>query len=171
MIQMRQKVQKKLFIAVSLTLFALIFSGKLCAQDSTLLKRPSHKSPTGALLRSMVVPAWGQLYNASYIKAGIIGSLESFLIYQTIYYFRKTSRYEDLYTNDTTASRYSLFLQYDKYRDLRNQHIWFLGITVFFSMFDAYVDAHLKNFNVDLTPDFDEQSQDLTLWLNVSFRY
>jgi hypothetical protein len=169
---MRQKVRKKLYFTILSLILVVLFSVKgLEAQDSTLLRRHSHKSPTGALLRSLVVPAWGQMYNGSYIKAGIIGSLESFLIYQTVYYFRRTSRYEDLYTSDTTSSRYSLFLQYDRYRDLRNQHIWFLGITVFFSMFDAYVDAHLKNFDVDLTPDFDEQSQDLTLWLNFKFRY
>ncbi len=168
---MSQKGQKKLYAAIIIILIIVFSAEGLQAQDSTLLRRRSHKSPTGALLRSMVVPGWGQFYNGSYIKAGIIGSLESFLIYQTVYYFRRTSRYEDLYTNDSTNARSSLYQQYDRYRDLRNQHIWFLGITVFFSMFDAYVDAHLKNFNVDLTPDFDEQSQDMTLWLNVSYKY
>lgn len=171
MLQMWQKVQKKLYITILSALIVLFSVQELDAQDSTVLRRPGYKSPSGALLRSLAVPAWGQLYNGSYIKAGIIGSLESFLIYQTVYYFRRTSRYEDLYTNDTTAARYYLFQQYDRYRDLRNQHIWLLGITVFFSMFDAYVDAHLKNFSVDLTPDFDGQNQDLTLWLNVTFRY
>jgi hypothetical protein len=168
---MSQKVRKKPSMAALFILIVLFCAQGIKAQDSTLLSRPGYKSPTGALLRSAFVPGWGQFYNGSYIKAGIIGSLESFLIYQTVYYFRRTSRYEDLYTHDSTGARYSLYQQYDRYRDLRNQHIWFLGITIFFSMFDAYVDAHLKNFNVDLTPDFDEQNQNLTLWLNFSFRY
>lgn len=125
-------------------------------------------SPTGALLRSVAVPGWGQFYNQSYIKTAVIGGLESFLIYQVVYYWKRASKYEDLYVNDTTASKSEKFIQFDKYRDLRNQHLWFLGITMFYSMFDAYVDAHLKNFNIDLTPEFDARREDLTVWLTLS---
>ncbi len=167
-----KKISKKYLIVVLLGILILTSSVSLSAQDSVVIEKRKKHSPTGALLRSLVVPGWGQLYNDKYIKAGIIAGLETFLIYQTAYYWERTSTYEDLYTSDTNdVSRYDKFLQYDRYRDLRNQHIWFLGITVFYSIFDAYVDAHLKNFDVDITPDFDDDRQDLTLWLNISINY
>ncbi|NIR65937.1 MAG: hypothetical protein GWN61_17055 [candidate division Zixibacteria bacterium] len=166
------KKSKNMAIILLLTGIIMASSVSLSAQDSLVIEKRKSHSPTGALLRSLVIPGWGQLYNDKYIKAGLIAGLESFLIYQTAYYWDKTSTYEDLYTSDTNSvTRLDKFLQYDRYRDLRNQHIWFLGITVVFSIFDAYVDAHLKNFDVDITPDFDENRQDLTLWLNLSLHY
>ncbi|MBD3218985.1 MAG: hypothetical protein GF310_11975 [candidate division Zixibacteria bacterium] len=167
-----KKISKKYLIAVLLGILILTSSVSLSAQDSVVIEKRKNHSPTGALLRSLAVPGWGQLYNDKYIKAGIIAGLETFLIYQTAYYWERSSTYEDLYTADTNdVSRNNKFLQYDRYRDLRNQHIWLLGITVFYSIFDAYVDAHLKNFDVDITPDFDDERQDLTLWLNISINY
>jgi hypothetical protein len=167
-----RKKSKNMAIIFLLTGIIMASSVSLFAQDSLVIEKRKSHSPTGALLRSLVIPGWGQLYNDKYIKAGLIAGLESFLIYQTAYYWDKASTYEDLYTSDTNSvTRFDKFLQYDRYRDLRNQHIWFLGITVVFSIFDAYVDAHLKNFDVDITPDFDENRQDLTLWLKLSLHY
>jgi hypothetical protein len=167
-----KKISKKYLIALLFGILILTSSVSLSAQDSVIIEKRKKHSPTGALLRSLAVPGWGQLYNDRYIKAGIIAGLETFLIYQTAYYWERTSTYEDLYTSDTNdISRNNKFLQYDRYRDLRNQHIWLLGITVFYSIFDAYVDAHLKNFDVDITPDFDDERQDLTLWLSISINY
>jgi len=159
-------------IASIIIMLIAVQTGFVMAEDDLAKSELSKKfSPTGALLRSVAVPGWGQFYNQSYIKAAIIGSLESFLIYQTVYYWKRTSKYEDLYINDSTETRADKFLQFDRYRDLRNQHLWFLGITVFYSMFDAYVDAHLKNFKVDLTPDFDASNESLTLWLTLGYQY
>jgi len=143
----------------------------LDASDPESGKVSRKYSPTGALLRSMALPAWGQIYTRSYIKAGIIGSLEVFLIYQTSYYWSKTSKYKDLYLAEPIETRSLKFQQYDRYKDLRNQHIWFLGITIFYSMFDAYVDAHLKNFNIDLTPDFDSENHAPSLHLSLTYHF
>ena len=122
-------------------------------------------------MRSAVLPGWGQLYNKKYIKAAIIGLGESILIYQTAWHWDKTSEYRKLYLNDTSDMRINHYYQFDRYRDLRNQYIWFLGLTIFYSMFDAYVDAHLRNFDIDLTPDFNQEGENLTLWLRLSYRY
>ena len=70
-----------------------------------------------------------------------------------------------------TETRASKYIQFDRYRDLRNQHLWFLGITIFYSMFDAYVDAHLKNFKIDLTPDFDSSGEDVAMWLTLKYQF
>jgi len=151
----------------------LVIGRPLAAEDQTVVKETVKKhSPTGALLRSAAIPGWGQFYNKKYIKAAIIGGIESVLIYQTAYYWSRTSKYEGLYQGDTsTVTRIEKYNNYDRYRDLRNQHIWLLGITVFYSMFDAYVDAHLNNFDIDLTPEFEPSRQNLTLWLTLGLRY
>ncbi len=161
-----------LILTVILIVTIAFATGHLNAQDNSPAEGGNSHSPTGALLRSMAVPGWGQLYNGKYVKAAIIGIGESLLIYQTAYYWRRSDKYQDLYLNeDDPELRLSKFQQFDRYRDLRNQHIWFLGITVFYSMFDAYVDAHLKNIDVDLSPGFDDQSDELTLWLSITYRY
>jgi hypothetical protein len=166
--------KKRFKLAYFTLVLALVFAiSPLSAQenaDSTEAK--NRKSPTGALLRSLALPGWGQLYNQKYLKAGIIGIGESLLIYQTVYYYGRTNTYRDLYQNETdTELRQQYFNQFDSYRDLRNQHIWFLAITVFYSMFDAYVDAHLAGFDIDLTPTLDEQTHNTTLWLKLNYRY
>jgi hypothetical protein len=42
------------------------------------------------------------------------------------------------------ASEFSL---YEKSRDSRNLKMWLLAATIFYSMFDAYVDAQLADFD------------------------
>lgn len=164
-------MRKTVLIIILLTLF-FVLSATLDAQESLLKKKQDNPSPTGALLRSLAVPGWGQFYNGKYVKAAVIGIGESLLIYQTVYYWKRSDKYQDLYLNeDDSDLRQSKFQQFDRYRDLRNQHIWFLGIAVFYSMFDAYVDAHLKNIDVDLAPDFDSQTGEVTMWLGITYRY
>lgn len=167
-------VKKRIQLAYFTLFLMLIFAtGQLSAQekaDSTEAKKG--KSPTGALLRSLAFPGWGQLYNQKYLKAAIIGTGESLLIYQTVYYYGRTDKYRDRYQNETdTELRQQYFEQFDSYRDRRNQHIWFLAITIFYSMFDAYVDAHLAGFDIDLTPTLDEKTNNTTLWLKLNYRY
>jgi hypothetical protein len=166
-----KNAKKPFFLAIALVI--LLGFSPVAAEDTPAEKEKPKHSPTGALLRSAAFPGWGQLYNKKYIKAAIIGVGESVLIYQTAWYWNKTSTYKDLYINAEagTEARRDYFYQFDRYRDLRNQYIWFLGLTVFYSMFDAYVDAHLKNFDIDLTPDFDPERENLTLWLKVGFKY
>lgn len=158
---------------MAITLIILVGYIPLKAENETAERDKLKHSPTGALLRSAAFPGWGQLYNKKYIKAAIIGVGESILIYQTAWYWDKTSKYKDIYLNAETDSdlRREYFYKFDSHRDLRNQYIWFLGLTVFYSMFDAYVDAHLKNFDVDLTPDFDPERENLTLWFKVGLKY
>lgn len=163
--------KKPFFLAIVLIL--MLGFGPLAAENRLAEQTKHRHSPSGALLRSAALPGWGQLYNKKYIKAIIIGGGESILIYQTAWHWHKTSKYKDLYLKaevDSDARR-DYFYKFDSYRDLRNQYIWFLGLTIFYSMFDAYVDAHLRNFDIDLTPDFDPEQENLTLWLKVGIKY
>jgi len=130
------------------------------------------KSPTGAMLRSMAIPGWGQLYNRQYLKALVIAGGETFFIVQAIRYWDLS---EDAYNAFSGQEDYylrSLYYQdYDFYQDRRNLYLWLSGVSIFLSMVDAYVDAHLHNFDVDITPPFDESATNDTYGIYVSFRF
>jgi hypothetical protein len=107
------------------------------------------QSPTVALFKSLLIPGWGQLSNRQYIKAGIAVGLETTLIGAVIHHARKASDAKKAYENppDTAvATAFLLYKRYDDAREKRNLYSWFAGAAIFWSMFDAYVDAHLAKF-------------------------
>lgn len=113
-------------------------------------------SPSMTMLKSVVVPGWGQISNGKYIKAGLIIVVESYFIYRAVDYAGLASDWRKKWKAEPDSSYLNTiyFNQYADYRDTRNSFIWYTLITAFFSMIDAYVDAHLKNFPDDIpTPD------------------
>lgn len=156
--------------------FLLLFCIQAAAQqspDSLSIKEreklKERKAPMGALLRSVAVPGWGQFYNGKYIKATIICAAESYFIYRAAYWWDKTEDQYGLIQNLPVDERPPAFSTYDSYRGKRNDFLWLVGVTVFVSMFDAYVDAHLSGFNVDLTPDFESKKPEVSLKLCYHF--
>ncbi|MFZ5980563.1 MAG: DUF5683 domain-containing protein [Candidatus Zixiibacteriota bacterium] len=121
------------------------------------------QNPTRALFKSMLLPGWGQLGNRRYVKAGVIIALESWLIGSAVYYGIEAADYNDKYKQALElADKRFYYSLYEENRSSRNKYTWFAAITVFVSMFDAYVDAHLSGspFNdnnhrlkVDIVPD------------------
>ncbi len=119
-----------------------------------------HKhSPTLTLFKSVAFPGWGQFSNGKYIKAGLIFAVESYFIYKAVYYGGKASDWKEKWKSAPESQKYLYFNQYADYRDTRNSFLWYTGLTVFLSMFDAYVDAHLANFPKDI-PASDNVSLD-----------
>jgi hypothetical protein len=109
---------------------------------------PKGPNPTGALLRSAFVPGLGQYYNGKYIKGTIIALGESYLIYGIYENWRASNRYEKNFKSASDPAIKSR--EFDKFEDAidrRNLRMWILAAAVFYSMFDAYVDAHLADFN------------------------
>ena len=108
--------------------------------DSVQIRNP--KNPTGAMLRSLAFPGWGQLYNGKWIKAGLVFMGETGLVINALYW-------------DHQAEKATNSWDRDFYRDNRNLSFWWLAAVVLLSMGDAYVDAHLSDFDVstDLSTD------------------
>ncbi len=113
------------------------------------------KSPWGAVLRSAVVPGFGQYYNESYWKIPVF---LGFFGYYTAGWIRNNDNYKtykDLYTqsiNEGSAnSRYKTLR--DFYVDQRDRFAIYIAITYFLNLVDAYVDAHLFDFNVEEDPN------------------
>jgi hypothetical protein len=113
------------------------------------------QNPTVALFKSVVVPGWGQLGNRRYFKAALFAGLETWFIFSAVNYGREASDFRRRYEEaETTTLRNQYYQLYDDRRDKRNQFLWFTGLTIFISMFDAYVDAHLSG-----SPDHPHQNR------------
>jgi hypothetical protein len=140
-------MKSKVFIT-SITLALVIqFSGVSYGQQSDTL-HTRKVNPTGALFRSAIVPGWGQYYNRKYIKSAIFAGGEGYLIYGIAKYWREARHHRSNFEQSTDRSYQTIeFLKYSNARDMRNLRLWILAASIFYSMFDAYVDAQLSDFN------------------------
>ncbi|MBN1448264.1 MAG: hypothetical protein JXA28_10075 [Bacteroidetes bacterium] len=110
------------------------------------------KSPLGAVLRSAVLPGWGQFYNESYWKVPIVLGISGWMIYGIISehqnFLDYRDRYEATITEDNPAGDLRLKRFREFYRDNRDTYGWWLLVTYLLQIADAYVDAALFSFDV-----------------------
>jgi len=107
------------------------------AADSTAEKAWT-PSPASAAFRSLILPGWGQAYVGRPLKAVIYGGIEQTLIF-TIYRKHRLYKYYDRREEGNVASAH---------KEDRNRLSWYLTGAIIMSMMDAFVDAHLYNFDV-----------------------
>lgn len=102
--------------------------------DTTVWK----PSPTGAAFRAFIFPGWGQSYNRKPLKAVLIGGIEQGLIFGV---YREHQLFRDArrFGNDEAAGLY---------KEQRNRLAWLLAASVIYATVDAFVDAHLYDFDV-----------------------
>ncbi len=87
------------------------------------------------MLRSLAVPGWGQLYNGKWFKALLVVAAQGTLISLAVYY-------DGIADDFPVQSNEREF-----YLDRRNLMFWLMGATKLLSMLDAYIDAHLYDFD------------------------
>ncbi len=125
------------------------------------------KSPWGAVLRSAIIPGWGQIYNESYIKApiiwGIFGGLAAIWIWNNKQYNDAKNLYLQNINDPTYGPAYRQLR--DAYRDQRDLVSIYIGLAYFLNLVDAYVDAQLFDFSVD------ENSQTGQNMLNIKIKF
>lgn len=110
------------------------------------------KSPTTAVLLSAVLPGAGQFYNQSYWKIPIVAALVGYFGYE---YFRQNNLYKDKrdeYIATQTPSNpngdLNLKALREFYRGQRDDFVWYFTIVYVINLVDAYIDAHLFDFDV-----------------------
>lgn len=151
--------------------------------DSTaLLASPPRKNPKKALFLSLVVPGAGQIYNRSWWKVPIVYGGYAGLIYSTNFNKSRYDRFKTAYAQrlnneedefkDKILSPRTLLSFRDRYFKRYQQSI--IGLVAFHIVqsLDAYVDAHLHEFDVneDLTITALKPRTDRGLDL-IGFRY
>ncbi len=113
-----------------------------------ILEARTPPSPNRAMLYSAILPGGGQIYNRSYFKAGLVIGVQGYLIGSAIYHDAKRDDYRELLSSTTDPVLIQQYtLQRDDYKAMLTNDFWWMGITAALSMVDAYVDAHLWDFN------------------------
>ena len=130
------------------------------------------RSPSGALLRSLAVPGWGQFYNKKYFKAVIVAGGQGVLLGTAIVEWKRATDSK----NDTSLPPAERLEDYRLHTNNRNMLLWLYAAAAAVSILDAYVDAHLSQDTgvgvpqigkIFLEPDADKKT--LLLKLNINF--
>ncbi len=111
--------------------------------------RAAKINPSGALYRSLIIPGWGQFHNKRYIKAAVFAGLEGYLANGIYTFWRDSDRHKKNFQSAWENPEYQAaeFSKFQKSRDRRNLRLWLITATILYSMFDAYVDAQLADFD------------------------
>ena len=105
------------------------------------------KNPLKAGLLSAVVPGAGQVYNEKYLKASGVIAIQAYLIGMTVYNDKKTKEYRNKMDTSEGLARIEYQALYEDYHERRQSSIYWVGASIFISAMEAFVDAHLINFN------------------------
>ena len=119
--------------------------------------RPWHEQPSWIMARSAVVPGWGQFKNGRPLKAGVAIVAEGAAAYAMIDAWKDvdaaSQREDEALANGDAAGAAKARAEYENAYTRRSNAGWILGAIVALSMLDAYVDAHMIQFDADFGPD------------------
>ncbi len=120
-----------------------------CAADAYYFSSKKRTTcPTLAALQSALFPGWGQLANGQHWKAAGMFVLQTGLAF-SVYYQHENYLFQHRQGHDDEARFY---------KNDRNRLIWWSVGALIFSAADAFVDCHLRDWNVSddlsLTPVF-----------------
>jgi uncharacterized protein DUF5683 len=108
------------------------------------------KSTTGAIVRSLILPGWGQLYCENYFRAvlffGGSAALWTGILWNNGKYNDFTDLYNGLDPDDPLRETYKTKREF--YRDQRDQLAFYTFGVYLLAAVDAYVGAHLYDFDV-----------------------
>lgn len=133
-------------------------------EDSLQHLNRGKKSPKGAMLRSLAFPGWGQWFNEQKIKSVLVFTTQGALIGLRFHFNNKAKK------SDPGSQERAINI------DKRNSIYWIMGAVTLLSMLDAYIDAHL--FDFDTGPDLEMRvgvlststSMDMPMMLGLSLR-
>jgi uncharacterized protein DUF5683 len=114
-------------------------------------------APRWVMARSLVVPGWGQLHNGSWIKAIGVATGEVVLASRMI---NDNSALDDLNATIEAArnqgnqeAEAAAVEAYNARLDELVRRQWLFGALLAYSLLDAYIDAHFRNFDIEFGRD------------------
>ena len=126
------------------------------------------KNPVKAGLLSAFIPGAGQIYNEKYLKATGVIAIQGFLVGMTIYSDQKMKEYRDKRYDEEGNIVPEYNMLYRDYYDQRQSYIYWVATSMFLSAMEAFVDAHLMNFNNNKT-EIRLKFENQTLQVSISF--
>jgi len=132
----RSIIRRIIFRLVTSLIIGLCFSHIPVYGQSNADTSEALPSPRGALIRSAVLPGWGQLYTEHYLKSAGFLAAHAYLAYR---FYEKNQDLGDI--RDETKKARAEFN--------RNTWAWRFLAAYLLCITDAYVDAHLAGFPED----------------------
>jgi hypothetical protein len=118
---------------------------------------PWPEQPRFVMLRSLLIPGWGQAYNRAWIKAvGVAGGeiwLGSLIIDDKNALEVLLAAVEDAQAAHDEPRYAEAVNRYNARLDTYVRHQWFFGALLAYALIDAYVDAHFRNFDIEFKHD------------------
>jgi len=148
---------KKLFDIVFISFIILLVSNYLYSQVKADSVKQKYISPKSAMIRSAIIPGWGQWSNGKKIKSIAVASIEGYLLYNFVDYWKKYN----MAVNEENEQDIELF------RNERSKYGWWLFLGHILSLMDAYVDAYLTDFNKNMDINYSTNSAGLI----ISFKF
>ncbi|MBN2030747.1 hypothetical protein JW824_10940 [bacterium] len=152
--------EKETILLIVMMMFSFFIHIQAQTGDDTLqVEEFSKKSPTGAVIRSALLPGLGQWYNGQKLKALVVLGGELALAGNAIYY-------------NQMAVQSVTYDEGEFYRDLRGRFIWWFAGIYLLNLLDAYVDAYLWDF--DTGPDLSMHRSvmgEKTIWMTFTVVY
>ncbi len=136
----------------SFDLKEFLLQDSIVKKDTTVYNFKMTRTPMKAVLYSAVLPGLGQFYNKSYWKIPVLWLISGYFVYEIIKNNNSYIEYRDAYSNSQTPlspggdARLKLLREF--YRDQRDQFYLYAGLVYLINLVDAYVDAHLFDFDV-----------------------
>jgi hypothetical protein len=115
------------------------------------VNEPPGPSAFNRAARSALFPAWGQLTNGKNEKAAILFAVQTYLYTRILVETRRGHEYERLAlsTVDPDVAWRAELTAEDSFQRRRNLIFWVI-LTAFYGAIDAYVDAHLGDFEREI---------------------
>ncbi len=138
----------------------------LCAADAYYFGSGKRTTvPTLAAFQSMIFPGWGQLANGQHLKAATMFVLQTGLGFTAYYQHERYLLYKR--QDEDSKARF--------YKSDRNRLIWWSVGAMIFSAADAFVDCHLRDWNVTdelaVTPVFYPDQSALGIGVTIPFTF
>ena len=138
---------------------------------------PADSAPRGprpffVMLRSAIVPGWGQVYNRQPLKALLVTAGEGLLTYKILDELRKQNEAIDrLAAFDPGSVEYAQAdLDAQTHHNQKIDWIWWAAAAHLLQMADAYVDAHFRNFDAEFGTDETREGGTGAPRLSLAFR-
>ena len=148
-------IQLRLVCGWASLLLVLLAGQPACATeveaDSTLTD--SLPSAHGALLRSAVLPGWGQFYNGRPVKGLLFGAASATAFTSIVIEHRRIRSAPTPEEHQDRTAR-------------RNSRLLYFALSVALAAIDAYVDAHLADFGA-VPSGFSVEMQRDKAWLRL----
>lgn len=120
-------------------------------------RRGRFDTPRWVMLRSLVLPGWGQIHNRAWLKAVVLGGGELWIVGGLL---NDDRRMRQLMGEADVARANGDSDGYNSAVDAYNVRLerfvsrqWLLGGLLGYALMDAYVDAHFRDFKVEFEYD------------------